>query len=200
MTTNRTSIYILPILDFHLSDLKKKGFVNAYLGASDEEVGRYLKLYFRELTLGDEIELSAHPRFLYKEIYDNGVILVYALTIGERDEIVAPFLEGKYSEISRMYVMNYLRNFRLTLSPSPQFTTSPYYKVATKDSNLKELIEKYLDVELPDEAELASIPNADEEIVSFQKLADGKHVVIAPEHCGAGYIEDLALSKATELR
>lgn len=79
---------------------------------------------------------------------------------------------GKYSEICREYVSTHfspvLKNTSV-IATSEQIE-SVNWLVLTKSSKLRERWESFLDVSIPDTAELYSIPNPRNEILDYEKM------------------------------
>ena len=176
MIANNTSSFILPILGLPVGILLTNGFQSAYLG--DETTnpgvwGEYLYLTFDKHELTQELieELKDHGLLnkTYQSILDDS-IQVYRFDIDEEDSesIVQPFIKGKYSEINREYVKENFYTFVHSESQG-KIAHKPImnYLILTKDDKLREYWEDRLGCELPENAEIWSLPEKVDEIYGY---------------------------------
>jgi hypothetical protein len=124
---------------------------------------------------------------LYKRIQDNSlghyevstdrVGYIWELTDTEKEKIVHPFLEGKYSLIDREYVTN---NFPekefigFDVFGKPQYKTLTNWKILTKSPELRNWQEERLGVSLPEDAEVWAKPEKKEEIFNYVEKNPGE--------------------------
>ena len=85
-----------------------------------------------------------------------------------KEEIVDPFLKGKYSEIDRTYVRSH---FKQVIMNGYEGIFSKNWMVLNKSPHLKREWESILGVELPEDAEVWSRPTKNEEVYNYKQYA-----------------------------
>lgn len=88
--------------------------------------------------------------------------------------IISPILIGKYSEIFKPYVTYHFNPHLLT--DKGTLIDNPVWGVVNKTSQLRDYLETELDVIIPEEAELASIPNVEKIAYYDKKRAQSRKV------------------------
>jgi len=163
-TSSKTSQFILPILDESYYDLIEAGFKNAYLGDSRELEHRGQYLYLLMESDKKEKAKWLTEKALYEKtlVGSNSEEYLLVFKIPEEDyyQVVTPFMKGKYSEISREYVD---KNFSPIVRIGNVAVTDITYSILKKSQALREEWEELLNTTLPEDAEVWSTPDIDNE-------------------------------------
>lgn len=156
---NKSSQFLLPLI-------KSKGrksnefFIDSYLGDDTSTLGDNLYLLFsKQMDAETSEKYKNAANFSTSYEVPNGVMYVFSLTEEEKEKIVKPFLQGKYSELDKTYVEKFfpldpkhaLYGNRLVIEKSPK-----YVKYWSEQG-----------VEIPADAEVWSRPDLTNEIYSY---------------------------------
>lgn len=163
MEYNKSTVFILPYLGFKYSMLKSAGFISSYVGNTTYEQtwGEYFHIIF-ENGVPDFAKQHRYFSHEYKDAQGHGAAFIIPDYI--KTQVVIPFLDGKYSKIDKDYVDAHLK-FKVGLN-----TYSNAYRICNKDNALRQEWEERLDVYLPDDAEVASRPKMEKEMLNFVTL------------------------------
>lgn len=168
MEFNKSSVFILPYLGFKYSQLKSAGFVSSYVGNTtyDKEWGERFHIIF-DREVPEFAKEHKYFEFEYEDSHGHGV----AFTIPDyiKTYVIAPFINGKFSQIDKAYVNTHLK-FKVGLN-----TYSNAYRICNKDEALRQEWEERLDVYLPEDAEVSSRPNKEKEMLNFVTLKSSSH-------------------------
>lgn len=169
---NKTTLFLLPLLELHYPDLVNHGFVNAYLGDDNYEIicDNHMFLLFNPVKFTKEFEefasvLRTHPYFSLE--YDcpenelGKVMFVFGIP-SEYNHIVSNVKKGEYSKVDKRYVNKYFPKFI-------DGKVSIRWKVFYKDPSLKKFWEDKLAVVIESDKELWDIPEAKEEILNYKQ-------------------------------
>lgn len=159
---NISTSFILPMLGLSFGWLREY-LLNVYVGDTtkpelSEHIFVHLEYSNDEKFIGIEQQLRDHDDYL--DDYDpdaNTVMFVFAVP-KEYKEDYWKFIKGKYSEFSVSLKQAILGNA----------TSGRNYDILTRNSTYKEALEKRLDVSLPENAELLSVPNLEKEIFRYK--------------------------------
>lgn len=157
---NKSRTFIGGLTGLDRSTLTSPHVMETYLGKEGEVPGTYFYILVAEDTPSEFIQtLSASPKFASEESVLGGKLFSYTLTEEERTTVVEPYLQGKYSEVSRDYVDKHF----------PKDVLSPTYNVRMVFDKHPNVIKYWSDkgVEIPEDAEVWSRPDASQEIVSI---------------------------------
>jgi hypothetical protein len=158
---NRTksSIYILPMLGGNRTlFLWNKLLLNVFI--STEEHDKCIALLYRfsadPLFLKFEKALCKFRNFIDKIDVDPYHVLFVFSVPKKHTNNYESFINGKYSELQKLYKLNILEFHDQDIS-------SQIGQILFKSEKRKQLLEKLLDVNLPEDSELYSIINIEEE-------------------------------------
>ncbi len=139
----------------------------SYLGNEEYEGGDtwgdFLYLHMKN-DVTTELITKLRTHNWYSNEYDPDeytTMFIFKIDERSKEEIIKPFLLGKYSEISRKYVFD---NFDFWLDGSKRPLN---YKVLTKSPDLRRYWEDKLQVYLPPRAEVWSAPLKENEIYGY---------------------------------
>lgn len=173
--TQKSTSFIVPILNSNDPEL----FSNlkcSYLGNVDyegEEVwGNYLYLEMNSSS-PERIIKNLREHAWYRDELDpslESIMFVFKIPARIKETIIEPFLAGKYSEIDRAYVDKCFDHWL------PNKTRTLNYKILTKSIELRKYWEELLDVELPKDAEVWTIPKREEEIYGYVTSESQLHI------------------------
>jgi hypothetical protein len=161
------------LIDIPLNILNSYGFKDAYLGnyqKTKDDWGKSIYLAF------DINQMSGHNRetLLKREDFisitlDNDLLLFeFEIKEGDYLYVVLPFLEGKYSKISREYVeRNFAKILPRNLTPINKISNN--WKVLTKHPDLKKYWEERIGVTFTEDMEVWSRPEKQDEIYGYPK-------------------------------
>lgn len=169
--------FILPMMKFRRKNLYDE-ITCSYLGHVGYEGldtwGKYFYLEYDLVDLDDKDidELREHPQ--YKIEFDteaSTVIFVFEVTSEQYENIVKPFLEGKYSEIDKKYVASHFKKHK------PNGEVSMNWRILCKDDwdipgnlqTLQEYWEELIGIPLPPNAEVWSRPEKRDEIYGYDE-------------------------------
>jgi hypothetical protein len=169
---SKTTLFLLPLLQLDWFELQENGFVNAYLGDDDYEIicDNHLFLLFNpyKFTVGFENfcqKLRDNPLFSLEydcPNYENGKVMFVFGIPSEYQHILPNFKKGEYSKMDKRYVNKFF----------PKYIDSKVsirWKVFYKDPSLKAFWEEKLAVEIAADKELWDIPEANEEVLNYNK-------------------------------
>lgn len=160
---NKTTSFLLPILNLDQDFLWSIGFESAYIGDGifDNEIITHPHLLLRfEKELYDPI-IENHSKFISSYTDGDFILIKFKFTEPQIQKIFTPFINGEYSKIDRSYVH---QNFSRYTSDN---TLSQNWRILTKDPSLKYYWEDRIGVLLPMEAEVWSKPNLEDEIYRY---------------------------------
>jgi hypothetical protein len=174
---NKTTLFLLPLLELNYSEIIENGFVNAYLGDDGYEIicDNHMFLLFNPHKFTIQFEafaekLRQHPCFsLEYDCPDNKygkVMFVFGIP-PEYNHVVANIKKGEYSKVDKRYVNKFFPKFI-------DGKVSIRWKVFYKDPSLKAFWEEKLSnerspVRIDNSAELWDKPDACDEIINFNK-------------------------------
>lgn len=171
MNYTKTTYFILPILDLKGSfkEIKKDGFINSYLGWSkhlSNTYGQYLYCLFdKNLIPNSRLkELDSHTALVDKQVLDDSIVYIFSLSEDFKRSVILPFSEGKYSQIDRKFVEAMHPVF---ISDDGMSGKNKARLVLDKSDEIKQEWEEALDVKLPNNAEVWSIPSKEEEVLDY---------------------------------
>lgn len=162
MKYNVSSKFLLPLVSSSTVRPYSAAFKNSFMGAEgyDCDYGKCLFLLYDEDSVSDTLDSSLKSVTSFKETYkpsEGEKMYVFELNEWQQEKVIAPFLEGKYSQIDREYVTkNFPRN--------PGSKTYRNRLVLDKDPAMKLHWEKSLGVKLPEGAELYDKPLKENEV------------------------------------
>ena len=90
-----------------------------------------------------------------------------------KENIIQPFLKGKYSEIDKTYVTDHYKPF---IFQNAGKTLSRNWMILNKHPLIKKEWEDILGMELPKEAEVWSRPIKNDEIYAWKEYAETKGI------------------------
>jgi hypothetical protein len=157
----RTKTFLLPLLNKTKTQLRYDTyFVNAYIDEEGEHIS--LKYRFTGTPLYKEWEqlMMTDPLFISHKDYDPYHVMYTFRIPKEFHADVQAFMEGKYSLFSNPLKQRIKKFYGDTDEAATM-------KIVQKDEGLKKSMEAHLGVELPDDAELASIPDLKTEIYNI---------------------------------
>lgn len=181
----KSKSFILPILGLPSFF---NGIVDTYLGniyyEGEESWGNYLYLCLDPQEVSKPIgsALRNHPQFKEEFHEDEFVFFVFDLTETQKQNIVEPFLEGKYSKIDREYVARSFPKYTAvgTISTNWRILVRDDWEKPNNILPLKDYWEgkinnpehkKYgLSVSIPDDAEVWSRPLKKDEVYGYGML------------------------------
>lgn len=153
----KTALFLLPAMGFNEKKLKNLGFINAFSYDSIRKHADCLYLLFlteEQSDLGLFIEENKDK--IADEIdYEKGyTVLVCPFPVKYiRDKEM--FWAGKYSKFSKDFKALFKKN-------------TPEMDVIIRDRGLRNQIEEILGQQLPEDSELASIPDKDKETLNIE--------------------------------
>lgn len=161
---NRTTTYILPCLGLSKQKLFFDSyFINAYLDIDNNKSlnGKFMYLAYRfikgERYRQFEFLITKYPNY-YKTIDVSTNLVVYAFQIPkEYWDDIDKFKNANYSKFS-----NKLKE-KIKISNGLE---SIQYKVVTQNTSYVQELERFLEMKLPDNIELDSIPDLNNEILT----------------------------------
>lgn len=166
----KSSSFILPYLNVDYNTNISNGFKNTFLGDPEftgtSEWGDYIFVEYDSSKLSASFTELLRSKGTYVDEYDpDKSTTIFVFDLSEiKDSVVKPFLEGKYSKISRKYVKKFFSPEQW--SPSG-WRKSNNWMILNKDPQLREYWEQTLDVVLPEDAEVWSRPEKEEEVKNY---------------------------------
>lgn len=146
----KTHRFILPLVTN--IDKNNSNIINTYIHNGN--------IVVKTNTLINDFPVSQGSTIIdFKESDDYNYFIITIPELFEEDFIL--FLEGKYSKMSKVAKLA-ICNFNRT---SADITDNDYYKILYKTPERKQFLEEFLNVTLPEEAELYSIINIEEETI-----------------------------------
>lgn len=152
---NLSSYFLLPII--LRQGYLYKGFINSYVYNSNLDLDDNTQ-YLTITVLNENINLTKHPR--YEDHYKKDDIWVYVFNINDYKKDVELFLQGKYSKFSED-----LKELLCYNQPIVPIMMSNIYKILYRTQEKKLEIEELIGQELPEDAELCSICDVEDEIL-----------------------------------
>ena len=157
--------FLLPMLE--LNNEIKSNVIMTYIGNYEfegtDDWGNYLYLEVDNLINENNIELLRKHKWYVGEYDPTNVSIMFIFQPSEdiRREVVKPFYEGKYSQISKSYVNKYF-NTQSNLGLKPL-----QWKICNRNSSMKLYWEERIGVTLPEDAEVWSRPKKQDEIYGY---------------------------------
>lgn len=167
MNVQKSSSFLLPILDLNFHELTSNGFINTFVADAKwmDDLGSNILVLFNSESITSEFISKLRAHKLYKKDYqvDDGLMFVFDLSEW-REKVVLPFLDGKYSQIDRDYVKKY---FPEKIYQGGVLAQSVNYKILTKHEDLRYYWEAIIDTSLPEDAEVWSKPELTDEVFNY---------------------------------
>lgn len=148
---------------------------DTYIGNFDWEGDNNWGEYYyvkteKDYSTGLMENLRVHPMYVRDYYTEEGnQIIIFKFTPEQREKIIKPFLEGKYSEIDREYVNKYFRRN----APSGKISTN--WQILNKAPALRKHWERelnvtpYIRISIPEEAEVWSKVKKEHEILNYKE-------------------------------
>jgi hypothetical protein len=169
--TQLSTALILPLMNF--SSIIKNSYINTYLGHAEYESptiwGNYFYLEVPQELL-DEIlidNLRNHIRYITELDNSENVFFVFKFSEKEKETIVKPFLEGKYSQISRDYVKKY---FSKESSMNWRILNKDEWALPQNIMPLREYWLRRIGAPIPENGEVWPKPKMEHEIFNYVNL------------------------------
>ena len=167
MSFNKTTSFILPILDLDWPTLQDFGFQNSYIGdktySGNEDWDKFIYIKFNAEKMSRKLKKDLRSHTLYHDSYYpklNEFIVVFKPTKEDADTIIKPFISGKYSEIDRKYVTDCFPENTIV---DGKYRQSSNWQILNKSKSMREYWEEKLDANLG-EQEVWSKPEKSEEV------------------------------------
>jgi hypothetical protein len=160
--TQKSLSFVLPSLNLTASNIEATylGDVDYY---GDNRWGEHFFVLFKNLTNAQSQYLRNREDYVHE--YDpipNHTMVVFSLNDIIKEQVITPFIDGKYSKIDRFYVDKYFK-------PTTSFgTMSTNYLILTKSPILRDFWEERLGVRLPEDAEVWSRPEKKSEVYNYK--------------------------------
>lgn len=170
MSIQKSMSFLINTTDIEHPDLWA-GLIGTYLGdvnfTGDDTWGDYYCMLYDSNTLSPSLLDRIREDERYVTEYDPDIgQTMFILRINEeyRENVVKPFMEGKYSKIDKNYVR---RHFNPV---SPNGTISNNWMILHKDPILRKNWSALIGIELKEDAEVWSKPKREEEIYDYDKF------------------------------
>lgn len=169
----KSSSFILPILNINWGELNNNGYISTYMGdrlyTGDNSWGEnlFIKIDKTSLSQNFESKLKSHKRYVtsYNVPDENTTMFVFSFEDQFKDQVVKPFLEGKYSKIDKSYVnMFFPKEVVSGLTRKPSMN----WMILHKSDLIRQQWEDILETSLPDGAEVWSRPLITEEVHKYE--------------------------------
>lgn len=162
MKYTKTTSYLASMVNYAFSNFRPFNFINCYLGdhGAEKDYNNHICVRVSPDDFTDEfreIQNAVRKSDEYVADYDlpnMEVMFVFKLPEKYRADVEL-FKLGKYSKMNRDYVNEKFEK------------GSKKFKVFTKDPGYRAALEDECGLRLPEDAELASIPNPEEEVFRF---------------------------------
>jgi hypothetical protein len=169
MSVNRSKAYILPLLNHYVDLQFVKNILNTYLFIEDD-LNDYIIIEYNDIEEEDFqnylIELSVNDYFKNIIKKDNKVYCIFDVNDNVRSDY-DKFVNGKFSKISKNN-KNKIISFSLKhYGVSNIQTINKIKKILNKDEELRRELEEELDVNIPENSELSSIPDMNNETLKL---------------------------------
>lgn len=153
-----TTFFIAPILDLPIEAYSPKHMYNCYLGKGTLSKNELYCLFTKETPERVLSELRNHIRFREEHPNPNYHEMSFTLTEDDIKKVVNPVVDSTYSAIDINYVGPYF-------SSLPGGLRNSTYSIITRQPHVKHKMELDLDMPLPEDAELWSRFNPEEEVL-----------------------------------
>lgn len=180
MGVSKTACFMTPLVELkYPGNIYTSTYHGTYMGdmshtPKPEDWGKYLYfVYDGEVEEGLAEHFRKHPLFVTEYSPEEGKTTFVLKVPDEKFEtVMKPFREGKYSEVDRTYVDEHFPR---------KFGTRLYANrlVFDKDKAMKEMWERRIGVDLPDDAEVWSKPLPKEEVYGYKSADDAVDVAAA---------------------
>lgn len=152
-SVNLCSVYMLPLLGLNRWSFGENNFVNSYVN----EDNTHLLVEIKTITT----LITSHPKFRFEYRTEDGKLMAVFEVSPEHRKTVELFREGKYSQFSDVSktIIRKKSGLRYKAVQADGTIKSARELLALdKDKELRKVMEKELNVKIPENAELASIP------------------------------------------
>lgn len=178
---NKTTLFMLPALNLSAEKtgielLEHFGFVNCYIEHKDSPFKGedYVYLVFnpsknamKEFYKFFEVYKS-YQNFIGDYVVDNNIIVVVFKVKDKWKNTYKEFKSSNYSKMSKEYAELFKRP---DLATGKVFTSLEYF-IITKHKDYKAHLEKYLDVQIDDSAELMDKLNYELEVFEYERITE----------------------------
>jgi hypothetical protein len=160
---NKSSQFLLPLVKAE-GRKSNEFFIDSYLGdGTTDTLGNNLYLLFSKQMDAETSEKYVNAtNFSTSYEVPNGVMYVFTLTEDEREKVVKPFLQGKYSELDKDYVEKHF-----PLDPKHSLYGNRLV-IEKSDKYVKYWSEQ--GVEIPANAEVWSRPDLTNETYNYESI------------------------------
>lgn len=165
---NLSSSFIRPLVDIPKKEVYSSSFKDTYMAAEGYncEYGKCMFLHYRA-PVSDNLDSTLRTSPLYESTYtpdERNVLYVFRLKEEDYKTVVKPFIEGKYSEVSKDFVEKYF----------PSEPTSPLYGNRLVFDKSQRWIDYWSErgVEVPEGAEVWNRPLEQKETYYGSKTED----------------------------
>lgn len=174
--TQLSTAFILPIFEF--SQLIRKSYTKTYIGNRDYEGknqwGNYLYLQITSDLLDSVLlsELRNHERYVTELDEQDYVFFVFEFHPFEKANIVTPFIEGRYSNISKDYVnKNFpMRHSNGSVSMNWRILSKDNWNIPKETLSLREYWLRRMGAPIPEDGEIWPKPKMEHEIYNHITL------------------------------
>ena len=170
----KSTSFLVPMMNF--SGSVYPSLIGSYIGnveyEGDADWGNYLYLEYEYDKNKQYIynEIREHAQFIDELHDDNSIIFILKFTDKQRETIVNPFKEGKYSKIDRNYVAKYFPKY------NREGRVSNNWRILMKDEwdrpnyiiSLRDYWEGRIGIPIPVDAEVWDRPMKREEVRGYE--------------------------------
>lgn len=161
----KSSMFIMPLLGGKRTLwFYDKALVNAFMGIENEFEDKIVLLYkiYQDPLFTKFLDIIQRFRSFYELRYlDNHHLLVIFNVPTKAQKNFDRFKNGKYSELSKLYKLKILEYHKMEVG-------GVVGQILFKSPNRKKKIEKMIGMEIPDDAEVYSIPNLKTELFNIK--------------------------------
>lgn len=160
---NLSASFILPVLELSCT-IYKHGLIDTYLGDAEYATGWGEYLFVEMQNDSPHLEELTYNRHYIESYPRTEESTMYVFTVSDYyKDIIKPFLEGKYSKISRQYVVN---NFPLVENNRRALNR----EILDKSPRIRAWQEDRIGVTLPSDVEVWDKPIQDKEVYGYKTL------------------------------
>ena len=134
-------------------------------------------------------QISSHPQIVSQNNEEG--LYIFSISDKDKESIIKPFLNGKYSEIDRDYVAKNFPQKEYVGKNShgrPIYKDLINYKILNKDQGLRDWWEEKYGLALPENAEVWSRPEPKDEIMFYpddnEVVPENKPAASSPDVLG----------------
>ncbi len=170
---NCTTLFLKPLIKLNNIELNNNGFLNAYVGVYSQEGenwGNNLYLVFdiKQISIPFREKLMELENYASMDLEGSEIICKFNLDDYAINNIMIPFIHGKYSKICKSYVDANFPKKKLD-NVTKKLVTSNNWKVFYKDPSLRKYWEDRIGVEFTEDMEVWSRPEKEDEIYGYPK-------------------------------